>query len=56
MTQDVDPLESWGMNKGRFGQPCADGAVFLFDDEHKRDKLIPLQRALARRSECKVLT
>jgi hypothetical protein len=27
--QDVLPLESWGMNKGRFGQFFADGAVFL---------------------------
>jgi hypothetical protein len=33
-TQDVDPLESWGVNKGRFGQLGADGAVFLFEAEH----------------------
>ena len=25
---DVEPLEYWGMNKGRFGQPGADGAAF----------------------------
>jgi hypothetical protein len=34
--QDVEPLESWGMIKGRFGQLYADGAVFLLDVEHKR--------------------
>jgi hypothetical protein len=27
--QDALPLESWGMNKGRFGQLCADGAAFF---------------------------
>jgi len=27
-TQDASPLESWGMIKGRFGQPGADGVVF----------------------------
>jgi hypothetical protein len=26
--QNVEPLESWGMNKGRFGQPGADWAAF----------------------------
>ena len=28
-TQNAIPLESWGMNKGRFGQPSADGAAFF---------------------------
>jgi hypothetical protein len=27
--EDVEPLESWGINKDRFGQLIADGAVFL---------------------------
>jgi hypothetical protein len=26
--QDVEPLELWGMKKGRFDQPGADGAAF----------------------------
>jgi hypothetical protein len=26
-------LESWEINKGRFSQPCADGAVFCFCDQ-----------------------
>jgi hypothetical protein len=28
--QNVEPLESWGMNKSRFGQLGADGAAFVF--------------------------
>ncbi len=26
--QNVEPLESWGIKKGRFGLPGADGAAF----------------------------
>jgi len=35
-TLDALPLESWGMNNGRIGQPCADGAAYLFEVEQKR--------------------
>jgi hypothetical protein len=30
-TQNASPLVSWGIGKGRFGQPGADGAAFLFE-------------------------
>jgi hypothetical protein len=29
----VEPLELWGMKKGRFGQPSADEAAFCFSDK-----------------------
>jgi len=30
---DALPLESWGMNIGRYRQPDAEGAAFLFEVE-----------------------
>jgi hypothetical protein len=35
--QHVEPLESWGMKKGRIRQPSADGAAFLFEVEFKAE-------------------